>query len=95
MERHLPGNLRQDGQDLVEAADRDIQSLAELKNFILPWKWWRDVARQIFKAPAEQYFIRLSSDQPFERLADDPGFREVIAALGKLGLAAVPERSED
>lgn len=53
-----------------------------------PWKWWRDAARQIFRAPAEQYFVRLSSAQPFEKLAQDPGLQAVITALAEIGLAA-------
>lgn len=52
-----------------------------------PWKWWRDAAKQIFIRPKEQYFIRLSSDRPFEEIRHDPGFQEVLTALAKLGLA--------
>jgi len=53
-----------------------------------PWRWWRDVAKQIFSAPTEQYFIRLTSDRPFEELNEDPGFQELLASLARLGLAA-------
>lgn len=55
------------------------------------WRWWRDAAQQIFRAPDEQYFIRISADRPFEQLEGDPGWQEVLAALGKLGLAAPPQ----
>jgi hypothetical protein len=51
-----------------------------------PWKWWRDAAKQIFRDPPEQYFIRLSSDRPFEELAGDLGFREVVEAVGAVGI---------
>lgn len=54
------------------------------------WRWWRDAAFQAFRAPAEQYFVRLASDRPFDQLAADPGWQELMAALGKLGLAAEP-----
>jgi len=54
------------------------------------WRWWRDAARQVFKAPGEQYFIRISSSRPFEDLAADPAWHEMLAALAKLGLAAKP-----
>lgn len=50
------------------------------------WKWWRDAATQVFRAPKEQYFVRLSADRPFEQLAGDDGWNEVLAALAELGL---------
>ncbi len=53
-----------------------------------PLKWWRDAAKQIVVRPQEQYFIRLTSDRPFEEIWQDPGFQEVLSALAKLGLAA-------
>lgn len=52
-----------------------------------PWRWWRDAVVQMFRAPPEQYFIRLSSNRPFTEWESDPGFRELIAAMGRLGLA--------
>lgn len=52
------------------------------------WRWWRDATKQIFRAPPEQYFIRISSTGPFEELEADPGWQEIVAALGRLGLAA-------
>lgn len=50
------------------------------------WRWWRDAASQIFKAPPEQYFIRVTSDIPFEKLQAEPGWHELLGALAKLGL---------
>jgi len=59
-----------------------------------PWRWWRDVAKQIFRAPPEQYFIRLTSNVPFEQLKDDPGYQGLLAALAKLGLAGGSDHGE-
>ena len=39
----------------------------------------------------EQYFIRVTSTVPFERLAGEAGWHELLAALGALGLAAPRE----
>lgn len=50
------------------------------------WGWWRDAAKQVLGSPGEQYFVRLTSDQPFETLADDPGWQQLTTALGQLGL---------
>ncbi len=50
------------------------------------WRWWRDAAKQVFGSPGEQYFVRLTSDQPFETLAGDPGWQQLTTALGQLGL---------
>lgn len=38
--------------------------------------------------PHEQYFIRLSSTEPIERLADEPLLQQLLGVLGTLGLAA-------
>ncbi len=38
----------------------------------------------------EQLFIRLSCNQPFERVWQDPGVQELLAALGRLGLTPAP-----
>lgn len=53
-----------------------------------PIKWWRDMLHYAWKGSAAQYFIRVTSDRPFEELQGDPGFEEVLGALAKLGLAA-------
>ena len=52
------------------------------------WRWWRDAARQAFRAPPEQYFIRVTSDVPFEQLAGDAGWRAIEEALVRVGLGA-------
>lgn len=51
-----------------------------------PWHWWRDAAKQFFRSPPEQYFIRLSSERPFSEWRDDPAFQAVVSALAELGL---------
>jgi hypothetical protein len=51
-------------------------------------KWWRDMLHYAFAGSREQYFIRLTSDRPFEELRGDPGFEQVLEALARLGLAA-------
>lgn len=50
--------------------------------------WWRDTVAYATSGSDAQYFIRLTSNRPFEQLEGDPGWQEVLAALGKLGLAA-------
>jgi hypothetical protein len=52
------------------------------------WRWCRDALGQVFRAPPEQYFIRLSSDLPLIEWRGDPAFEAVAASLGQLGLAA-------
>lgn len=50
------------------------------------WRWWRDAVKQVFRAPPEQYFIRVTSDIPFEKLQANSGWDELLSALGRLGL---------
>lgn len=57
-----------------------------------PVRWWRETLHYAIKGSAEQYFIRLTSDRPFEEIRNDPGFQEVLAALAKLGLAAASDK---
>jgi hypothetical protein len=52
-------------------------------------KWWRDTIDYAFRGSDDQYFIRLTSDRPFEEIWGDPGFLQVIDALSKLGIAGV------
>lgn len=53
-----------------------------------PLQWWRDTLHYAIKGSAEQYFIRLTSNVPFDQIQDDPGYQELLAALAKLGLSA-------
>lgn len=57
------------------------------------WRWWRDAARQALRSPPEQYFIRLTSDVPFERLRGDPGWEQMLAALRRIGLEPTGRRN--
>lgn len=50
-------------------------------------KWWSDTVRYAFSGSEEQYFIRLTSDRPFEEVWPDSGVQEVLVGLAKLGLA--------
>jgi hypothetical protein len=49
---------------------------------------WRDTVAYATSGSDAQYFIRVTSNRPFEQIEGDPGWQEVLAALGKLGLAA-------
>lgn len=50
-------------------------------------KWWRDTLRYAFSGSEAQYFVRVTSNRPFEELAGDAGWEELLGALAKLGLA--------
>ena len=54
-------------------------------------QWWRDAVSYALTGSQAQYFIRVTSTVPFERLAPEPGWDELLAALAGLGLAAPPE----
>ncbi|MEO6243800.1 MAG: exosortase-associated EpsI family protein [Opitutaceae bacterium] len=51
-------------------------------------RWWREAVAYALAGSQEQYFIRLTSSLPFERLAGEPGWQELLGALARLGLAA-------
>lgn len=51
-------------------------------------KWWSDMLRYAMSGSKEQFFIRLTSNRPFEELRGDAGFEQVLMALAELGLAA-------
>lgn len=51
-----------------------------------PVLWWKDAVRQAMLGSREQYFIRVTSNEPVENLWNDPGFAEVMRGLGRLGL---------
>lgn len=50
-------------------------------------KWWRDTLDYAFAGSEAQYFVRLTSNRPFAEFTDDTGWQELIAALGRIGLA--------
>ncbi len=51
-----------------------------------PVLWWKDAVQQAVLGSREQYFIRLTSNEPLENLWNDPGFATVLRGLGQLGL---------
>jgi hypothetical protein len=55
-----------------------------------PMLWIKDAVQQAFLGSREQYFIRLTSNQPLENLGGDPGFAAVLHGLGSLGLTSHP-----
>lgn len=50
-------------------------------------KWWRDTVTYAFAGSDEQYFVRITSNRPFEDLSSDPAWPRVVEALSALGLA--------
>jgi len=54
-------------------------------------KWWRDTLAYATAGSEAQYFIRVTSNEPFEKLAGDAGWEQLLAALGKLGLGVAPK----
>lgn len=52
-----------------------------------PVRWWRDAIAQHFRGSREQYFVRVTSNVPFEEIWNESGFQEVMRGLAQLGLA--------
>ena len=52
-----------------------------------PFRWCKDAVQQALLGSREQYFIRVASSEPPEKLWSDPGFIEVMRGLRGLGLA--------
>jgi len=48
--------------------------------------YWKAILFHHAGVNTEQYFIRLSSDRPYEEIWNDPGFRTLMEALARLGL---------
>ncbi len=55
-----------------------------------PLHWWKDAVQQAVRGSREQYFIRITANVPFEKIAADPGFAEVLRGLQRLTAAAAP-----
>ena len=49
-------------------------------------KWWRDTLSYAFSGSDAQYFIRVTSNAPFEQLQNEPAWKELLTVLGELGL---------
>lgn len=54
--------------------------------FPTPYTYVRDLLRSHLTGTGEQYFIRINTNVPFERLWNDPGFQEVVSEVADLGL---------
>lgn len=54
--------------------------------FTHPGKWLRDTVSYAALGSEEQYFVRLTSDRPFEEFKGDPGWEALLQALAELGL---------
>ena len=73
---------------LVSGEDYDF---GERPNLIPnPFRWWGQFIKEVIFGYEEHYFIRLTSNVPFDQIADDPGFQELLVALAELGLRAEP-----
>lgn len=65
-------------------SDSSLTLVDKLKrNFVVPFQTLLDVG---FGMNKEQFFIRISSDQPIENLWQDPGFVELMESLEPLGI---------
>ncbi len=53
---------------------------------VSPLRWWRDQLQSLTQGVGEQYFIRVSSDQPLERILRADGFEQVMKSIAALGL---------
>jgi len=51
-----------------------------------PFRWCKDAVQQALLGSREQYFIRVASSEPLEKLWSAPGFIELMRGLGQLGL---------
>lgn len=56
---------------------------------------FHDILKYGLDQKPEQYFIRLSSDQPLDNFWDDPGFQKILGDLAALGLAAAPPEKNE
>ena len=59
-----------------------------------PFRWLRDAVQQAFLGNREQYFIRITSSEPSEKLWLEPGFIECLRGLRQLGLTEIRQTSE-
>ncbi|MFA5264086.1 MAG: exosortase-associated EpsI family protein [Opitutaceae bacterium] len=51
-----------------------------------PFLYWRDALRFQLGWSKAQFFIRLSSNRPYDSLQGDPGWEQLLTALSTLGL---------
>jgi hypothetical protein len=50
--------------------------------------------QQALLGSREQYFIRIASSEPPEKMWSDPGFLEVMRGVERLGVAAQPAETD-
>jgi len=63
------------------------------ENKIGMWDRWNMITDQIrfgLNQKPEQYFVRISSNQPLQRVWDDPGFQELLRAIAEAVNLDVP-----
>ena len=58
-----------------------------------PFRWAKDAVQQALLGSREQYFIRIASSEPLEKMWNDPGFLEVMRGVARLGLSAQPTKA--
>jgi hypothetical protein len=58
-----------------------------------PFRWCKDAVQQALLGSREQYFIRIASSEPPEKMWSDPGFLEVIRGVERLGVAVQPMKA--
>ena len=75
------------GGKLFDGDYRFDGSREQRSNRMRSYLFWKSVLFHRAGEDGEQYFIRLSSERPFEEIWDDPGFRTLMESLARLGLA--------
>lgn len=56
-------------------------------NLVVNWRyWWLQALRYGLRGSEPQYFVRVTSNRPFEELWNESGFQEILRRLGHLGL---------
>lgn len=51
-----------------------------------PLLWWKDAIQQAMLGSREQYFVRITSNVPFDTLWSEPGFIRVVRQLEPMGV---------
>ena len=51
-----------------------------------PITWWKDAVQQAILGSPEQYFIRVTSNVPFDEIWQDPVVQQVLTGLAEIGL---------
>jgi len=68
-------------------ADREPYDYGGRFNSLLtPTEWLTSVWKNAIHGKREHYFFRLTSNQPFENVANDPAYQRLLQALAHIGL---------